>query len=70
MRRVHLRGYPNIRKRLLIHVAGCRDTGPPPGLEGCGADANPTPFVWSTTVETILDKLKKCKVILETHHWI
>ena len=23
MRRVHLRGHPNIRKRLLVHVAGC-----------------------------------------------
>ena len=23
MRRVHLRGHPNVRKRLLVHVAGC-----------------------------------------------
>ena len=31
-------------------------------------NADPKPFVWSTTVDTILDKVKKCKVILGTHH--
>ena len=31
-------------------------------------NADPKPFVWSTTVDTILDKAKKCKVILGTHH--
>ena len=29
---------------------------------------NPKPFVWTTTVDTILEKVGKCKVILETHH--
>ena len=29
---------------------------------------DPKPFVWTTTVNAILDKVKKCKVILETHH--
>ena len=28
----------------------------------------PTPFVWTATVDAILDKVGKCKVILETHH--
>ncbi len=31
-------------------------------------NANPKPFVWSTTVETILGKIRKCKAILETYH--
>ena len=31
-------------------------------------NADPRPFVWSTTVDTILDKVKKCKVILGTDH--
>ena len=31
-------------------------------------NADPKPFVWSTTVETILGKIKTCKAILETHH--
>jgi transposase len=29
---------------------------------------NPTPFVWTATVNAILEKVGKCKVILETHH--
>lgn len=29
---------------------------------------DPKPFVWTTTVNAILDKVGKCKVILETHH--
>ena len=29
-------------------------------------NADPKPFVWSTTVDTILDKVRKCKVILGT----
>jgi len=28
----------------------------------------PTPFVWTATVDAILEKVGKCKVILETHH--
>ena len=28
----------------------------------------PAPFVWTATVDAILDKVGKCKVILETHH--
>jgi transposase len=31
-------------------------------------NANPKPFVWSTTVETILGKIRKCKAIIETYH--
>ena len=31
-------------------------------------NADPKPFVWATTVDTILDKVRKCKVILGTHH--
>ena len=31
-------------------------------------NADPKPFVWSTTVETILGKIRKCKAILETYH--
>ena len=31
-------------------------------------NADPKPFVWSTTVDAILDKVRKCKVILGTHH--
>ena len=31
-------------------------------------NADPRPFVWSTTVDTILNKVKKCKVILGTDH--
>ena len=31
-------------------------------------NADPTPFVWSTSVDTILKKVGKCKVILGTHH--
>ena len=31
-------------------------------------NADPKPFVWSTTVDAILDKVSKCKVILGTHH--
>ena len=31
-------------------------------------NADPKPFVWSTTVGAILDKIKKCKYIPETHH--
>ena len=31
-------------------------------------NADPKPFVWSTTVETILGKIRKCKAIIETHH--
>ncbi len=29
---------------------------------------NPTPFVWTATADAILQKVGKCKVILETHH--
>ena len=29
---------------------------------------NPTPFVWTATADAILEKVGKCKVILETHH--
>lgn len=29
---------------------------------------DPKPFVWSTTVDAILEKVGKCKVILGTHH--
>ena len=29
---------------------------------------NPTPFVWTATVDAILEKVGKCKVILETDH--
>jgi hypothetical protein len=29
---------------------------------------NPKPFVWTASVESILEKVSKCKVILETHH--
>ena len=29
---------------------------------------NPTPFVWTATVDAILEKVWKCKVILETDH--
>ncbi len=29
---------------------------------------NPQPFVWTATVDTILEKVGKCKVILGTHH--
>ena len=31
-------------------------------------NADPKPFVWSTTVDTILRKVRKCKVILGTYH--
>ena len=31
-------------------------------------NADPKPFVWTTTVNVILDKVRKCNVILETHH--
>ena len=31
-------------------------------------NADPKPFVWTTTVDTILDKVRKCRVILWTHH--
>jgi hypothetical protein len=31
-------------------------------------NADPQPFVWSTTVDAILDKVRKCKVILGSHH--
>ena len=31
-------------------------------------NANPKPFVWTASVESILEKVSKCKVILETHH--
>ena len=31
-------------------------------------NADPKPFVWSTTVDTILDKVRTCKVIIGTHH--
>ena len=31
-------------------------------------NVNPKPFVWSTTVNAILDKVRKCKVILGTDH--
>ncbi len=31
-------------------------------------NTDPKPFVWSTTVDTILKKVSKCKVILATHH--
>ena len=31
-------------------------------------NADPTPFVWSTSVDVILKKVGKCKVILGTHH--
>ena len=27
---------------------------------------NPTPYVWTATVDAILEKVGKCKVILET----
>ncbi len=29
---------------------------------------NPQPFVWTATVDTILEKVGKCNVILGTHH--
>ena len=29
---------------------------------------NPKPFVWTATVDAILKKVGKCKVILGTHH--
>ena len=29
---------------------------------------HPTPFVWTATADAILEKVGKCKVILETHH--
>jgi transposase len=29
---------------------------------------DPTPFAWTATVDAILEKVGKCKVILETHH--
>ncbi len=29
---------------------------------------NPKPFVWTATTEQILDKVRRCKVILETLH--
>ena len=29
---------------------------------------HPTSFVWTATADTILEKVGKCKVILETHH--
>ena len=31
-------------------------------------NADPKPFVWSTTVEAILDKVSKCKAIPGTFH--
>ena len=31
-------------------------------------NAEPKPFVWSTTVDAIIEKVSKCKVILGTHH--
>ena len=31
-------------------------------------NADRKPFVWSTTVDTILRKVRKCKVILGTYH--
>ena len=31
-------------------------------------NADPRPFVWTNTVDTILDKVKNCKVILRTDH--
>ena len=55
------RGHPtrdtqHVQRLPLIHVRRHR------GLQ------IPLQFVWSTTVDTILDKVKKCKVILGTHH--
>ena len=29
---------------------------------------NPKPFVWTASVEKILEKVRRCKVILETLH--
>ena len=31
-------------------------------------NADPTPFVWATSVDAIVKKVKKCKTILETDH--
>ena len=31
-------------------------------------NAEPKPFMWSTTVDAIIEKVSKCKVILGTHH--
>ena len=31
-------------------------------------NADPKPFVWTASVETILAKVNRCKAILETHH--
>ena len=53
MRRVHLRGHPNIRKRLLVHVAGCNrglllrqmiGVGTPRSLQGRPAALLRAPF--------------------------
>ena len=53
MRRVHLRGHPNIRKRLLVHVAGCNlglllrqmiGVGTPRSLQGRPAALFRAPF--------------------------
>ena len=53
MRRVHLRGHPNVRKRLLVHVAGCNlglllrqmiGVGTPRSLQGRPAALFRAPF--------------------------
>jgi transposase len=31
-------------------------------------NTHPTPFAWTATVDAILEKVGKCKIILETHH--
>ncbi len=55
MRRVHLRGYPNILKRLLVHVAGCNlglllrqliGVGTPRSLQGRAAAVFCALFRW------------------------
>ena len=33
-------------------------------------NAEPKPFVWSTTADAILEKVGKCKVIIGTHHYV
>ena len=52
MRRVHLRGHPNILKRLLVHVAGCKlwlllrhviGVGTPRSLQAPRMKTDPTP---------------------------